>query len=330
MTVSWSDRARRGARTLYGRAAQGVLSRVREGTPIWDREWDVLCVLDACRLDLMREVCADGAYGFLPGEDGVDHLWSVASQSAEWMDRTFAPAFRDEMARTAYVSGNPFTGQAVEWMDELTGEVLPLSAADFGVLYEGWRDQWVHRDISTMPPRPLTDAAIHTWRERESLGVDRVLVHYMQPHAPFRSRPGWFYGDADLEGWGSISGEAGGVGEGLWEKLRNGTHDFEAFWGAYRDNLEWVLEDVSLLVENCDGTVVLTSDHGNGHGEWGVWSHPPGVAVPALRRVPWVELPGRDRETYDPDPPDGLVDPPSTDDADAVEPEARLADLGYR
>lgn len=329
MRTALAERVRRELASAYGGVAGSVLSHVREGTTIWERDWDVLCVLDACRLDLMREVCADDAYGFLPAPNEVGDLWSVASQSAEWMDRTFAPAYREEMARTAYVTGNPFTGQTAEWMDELSGEALPLAGEDFGLLYEAWRDEWTHGEISTMPPRPLTDAAIHVWRERQALGVDRVLVHYMQPHAPFRSRPDWFYGDADLDGWGSISGEAGGIGEGLWQKLREGTHAFDAFWGAYRDNLEWVLDDVSLLVENCEGSVVLSADHGNGHGEWGVWSHPPGVAVPALRRVPWVEVTARDSRTYDPDPPDGLAasDAPESPEAGV---EARLADLGYR
>lgn len=330
MGHSLTGRARRGARALYGRAADGILSRMRDGSTIWEYDWDVCCILDACRVDLMTEVCAAGDYPFLPEPTEVETVWSVASQSAEWMDRTFAPRYHDELARTAYVTGNPFSGQSAEWIEELSGEVLPLSGTAFGLLYEGWREEWRHEDISTMPPRPLTDAAIHVWRERASLDIDRVLVHYMQPHAPFRSRPNWFYGNADLDGWGSISGDVGGVGEGLWEKLRTGTHTVEDFWGAYRDNLEWVLDDVSILVENCEARIALTADHGNAHGEWGIWSHPPGVAVPTLREVPWIELEGRDLDTYDPDRPAGLglSTEPTGPSAD-TEATTRLADLGY-
>lgn len=323
---------------MLGRVRRGVLSSVparraadwtfdalNDDTLIWERDWDVLCILDACRVDVLQ--AAAGDHSFLPDPAEFNTIWSVGSQSAEWMDRTFAPEHYGEMADTAYVTGNPFTDKSPEWMDPVEGRALPLEGDDFALLYEAWRDRWIHADISTIPPRPLTDAVIDVWRRREEFDAERVIVHYMQPHAPFRSRPEWFYGAADLEGWGSISGEEGGVGEGLWEKLRNGTYKIDAFWDAYRDNLSWVLEDISLLVENCNADIVLTSDHGNAHGEWGVWSHPPGVSLPSLRRVPWVEVAGEDCHTHDPEPLDEMVD----EEIDAtIEVEKRLADLGYR
>lgn len=325
--TGWLGRARRGLLSSrpVRRAADWAFGALHDDTLIWERDWDVLCVLDACRVDVLQAAASDHA--FLPDPAEFDTIWSVGSQSAEWMDRTFAPEHREEMRRTAYLTGNPFTDKSPEWMGPVAGRALPLDGDDFALLDEAWRDRWIHADISTIPPRPLTDAAIDVWRRRETVGADRVVVHYMQPHAPFRSRPEWFYGAADLEGWGAISGDEGDVGEGLWAKLRDGTHSFEEFWAAYRDNLEWVLDDLSLLVENCDADIVLTADHGNAHGEWGVWSHPPGVSLPALRRVPWVEVEGRDQHTHDPDP---LDERASGGEVDAtIEVERRLADLGY-
>lgn len=321
--------AARAVRSATGSVAARVYDSLYEETPIWDRDWDVLCVLDACRVDLMRELAATGEYGFLPGPEGVDTLWSVGSQSAEWMDRTFDAAYADDLARTAYVTGNPFTGQTCEHVDVVGDDVLPLREEAFGLLYEAWRTEWMHASISTIPPEPLTDATIDVWRRREELGVDQVVVHYMQPHAPFRSKPDWFYGNADLEGWGQISGEEGGVGEGLWQKVRSGTHDREEFWDAYRDNLEWVLGDLRRLVDNCDADIVFTSDHGNGHGEWGVWSHPPGVTLPALRRVPWVRVEGRDLGTCEPER-TAFEEERAVAAAGETDVEERLADLGYR
>ncbi|SEQ94230.1 alkaline phosphatase family protein [Natrinema salaciae] len=351
--------------TLSGKIATGrigyALSRLVPATPIWEREWDVCCVLDGCRLDLMNEVAAAG-HPALPDDDAVDSLWSVGSQSAEWMDRTFAPEHREEMARTAYVTGNPFSSQSCEHILVTSDEVLPLSVDDFAVFHEAWRDDWVDDDISTIPPEPLTDAAIAIWRAREELGVDRVLVHYMQPHAPFRSRPGWFFGSADIEHWGQFTDDASAGDEAdfdpealsaeerealealaaaeeeddggdamndPWIKLRNGDLSFDAVWAAYRDNLEWVLDDLARLLANCDGTVAMTSDHGNAIGEFGVWSHPPGTPVPSLRRVPWVVREGRDRGTCDAALPDG-VRTDGDPDADGDDIESRLEALGYR
>ncbi|WP_226480826.1 hypothetical protein [Natrinema amylolyticum] len=356
--------------TLSGKIATGrigqTLSRLVPATPIWEREWDVCCVLDGCRLDLMREAAAAG-HETLPGPDSVGSLWSVGSQSAEWMDRTFAPEHREEMARTAYVTGNPFSSQSCEHILVTSDDVLPLEPDDFGVFHEAWRDDWVDDDISTIPPEPLTDAAIAIWRNRHELGIDRILIHYMQPHAPFRSRPGWFFGSADIEHWGQFTdGEDADDDVDLedltpaerealealaeaeaesddetdsmndpWLRLRDGDLSREAVWAAYRDNLEWVLDDVARLLANCDGRVAMTSDHGNAIGEFGVWSHPPGTPVPALRRVPWAVRDGRDRETCDPDLPEGIRerdadDATGADGADGDEIESRLEALGYR
>ncbi len=353
-----------------GRTASAVYAQRRDQTPIWDRDWDVCCLLDGCRFDLVQSVLAadDGTLdgevaGILESAD-VDSLWSVGSQSAEWMARTFDDAYAEEMRRTAYVTGNPFSAQSGDQIEAVSTDPLPLTENDFGWLHEAWRTEWVHDDISTIPPDPLTDAAIAAWRRREELGIDRVLVHYMQPHTPFRSRPDWFLGTANIDDWGrlddggdddSSTGETaaddteeldpadldeetrellealdadGEVGRDPWTRLRDGELPTEEFWTAYRDNLAWVLEDVARLVENCDGRVALTSDHGNGAGEFGVWSHPPAVHLPALRTVPWITLDGEDQGTADPALPS--TSPAGAGESTSETAEQRLVDLGYR
>lgn len=354
----WHDEsARRALRAASHEAAAGTVGRAASAayaaradpTSIWERNWDVCCLLDGCRADLLGDVAED--YPFLSADAGT--IWSVGSQSAEWMAATFDATHADEMRRTAYVTGNPFSAQGGDQIEAVDTDPLPLGADDFGLLYEAWRDAWTDDEISTIPPEPLTDAAIAVWRERDRLDVDRVLVHYMQPHTPFRSRPDWFLGTADIEDWGSLDDEAdpefedveladldeetielleafdtgADIGRDPWTRLRDGELDREPFWAAYRDNLEWVLDDVARLLENCDATVALTSDHGNAAGEFGVWSHPPGVHLPALREVPWVTVRGEDRGTSTPDLPAAALEA-TTDQASAVE--ERLADLGYR
>jgi hypothetical protein len=345
-------------RVVTGRLGQAV-SRLCPGTPVWEREWDICCVLDGCRVDLMRGMAGDHR---VTPEGCVESVWSVGSQSAEWMDATFGSAHREEMARTAYVTGNPFSAQSAEHVLVTSGETLPLDADDWGLLYEAWREEWVDDGVSTIPPAPLTDAAVAVWNRREELGVDRVLVHYMQPHAPFRSRPEWFLGTADIESWGQVRRSEDGNSESQaeeaaltdlsaeelaelerlseaetdgvkdpWTRLRDGELPDAAFWAAYRDNLRWALDDVSRLVEGTTARVALTSDHGNAAGEWGVWSHPPGVPVPALRKVPWVSRQGTGECSPDPPLPEQLRagrdgDTGATDEAVAE----RLADLGYR
>ncbi len=271
------------------------------GTPIWDEDWDVLVVLDACRVDLMREVAHE--YPFVGDAERVDTRWSIASMSEDWIRRTFVPEYADVVRDTAYVSGNPFTAK------------VDLSV-DPAELDEVWTYAW-DDDLRTIPSRALTDRAIATWRDRSD-EVDRMVVHYMQPHAPFVDRP-------DLGDYGSPED----FGEGfatIWSKLGDELSIYEV-WAAYRDNLRYALDDVELLLENLDAErVVLTADHGNAVGEFGVYGHPTDLLVPAVRRVPWVETTAHDSGDHDPET---WRESDSAAEAADADVQDRLRALGY-
>ncbi|ESP89031.1 metal-dependent hydrolase [Candidatus Halobonum tyrrellensis] len=299
------------ANELWVGALRRAGHRWNYGERIYDREWDAMLVLDACRVDLLREVARDGAFPFLPERIGT--FTSAASMSAEWMTKNFGPEFADETARTAYVSGNPFTRD--------------LDPADFARLDDVWRYGW-DDEFGGVKPRPVTDRAVAAGRETDA---DRLLVHYLQPHVPFRSlqEAAIDWGDPE-ENFGRKNG-AEGAERGPWQRYRDGDLPFDRLWAAYRDNLEWVLDDVGLLLENLDAdTVVVTADHANAMGEWWCYGHPDYAPVPALKRVPWVELSATDEGTYEPtlEPPE--VDADGADDPDDRGVEDRLAALGYR
>ena len=269
------------------------------GSSIWDRDWDVLIVLDACRVDLMRELAHE--YSFIGDAENVDARWSVASMSEDWLRRTFATEHADAVRETAYVTGNPFTAK----ID------LPVDPAE---LDEVWAYAW-DDDIRTIPARPLTDRAIATWRNRDD-AVDRMVVHYMQPHAPFVGRP-------DLGEYGSPADFGEGFAH-IWPQIGDEL-PLDEVWAAYRDNLRYVLDDVELLLDNLDADrVVITADHGNGVGEFGVYGHPSDLLVPtAIRRVPWVETAARDTGGHDPETWRESATPTDDDVGD------RLRALGY-
>lgn len=273
---------RRGASEAAFRACTAAMPLVT--TPIWAGEWDVCLVLDACRADLFREVAPE--YGWLP--DTPSTSWSVGSASPEWIGHTFGDRHSGEWSTAGYVTANPFSGKRGDELGVLDPDVYPLSDRGLGYLDEVWRDQWpCGPDLPTVAPGVLTDRALWTWRRREQVGIDRLVVHYMQPHIPFRSRPEWCDG-WDLEGFGT----GGGKGKDSWHQVRDGEIEAGAFWAAYRDNLRWVLGEVARWYRGTEARILITSDHGNGMGEWGVWSHPPRNAAPALRRVPWVTVQG--------------------------------------
>lgn len=274
--------------------AQYIRRVGNHGHSIYERDWDVLVVLDACRVDLIREVADE--YEFI---GGIETFYSNASKSSTWMERNFGDEYAEETAGTAYVTGNPFS--------------RTLTGSEFASFDEVWRYAW-DDDLHTIPARPLTDSAIDTWRRNDS-DMDRMIVHYMQPHVPFVSEPelGSYKGPEDF----------GHGFNDLWDQAGY-TIPADRVWEAYRDNLRYVLDDVRLLLENLDADrIVITADHANAFGELGFWGHPSDMLLPSIRWVPWIVTSGVDRGDYEPT----LDRSEQVHDDDTVTD--RLRDLGY-
>jgi hypothetical protein len=69
---------------------------------------------------------------------------------------------------------------------------------------------------------------------------------------------------------------------------------------------------VALLLENVDAErVVITADHGEGFGEYGVYEHPVGCPAPTIKRVPWATTTAADTGSYVPEDAADPVRPPT-------------------
>ncbi|UHH26535.1 alkaline phosphatase family protein [Halobacterium noricense] len=266
------DGARRAGRQLW-KGAFRRLDWFDNGTPIYERDWDVLIVLDACRYDLMEEVYHE--YGFL---ETLESFHSVGSSSSEWMRRNFTEEYREEIERTVHVTGNPNSAESIP-------------VRNFDVFDEVWEYEW-DESLGTIRPDAITDRAISLHRAHNP---NRMLLHYMQPHHPFVENP---LG----EGFGATS---------PWGLLREGKIERNTVWRRYRQNLRYVLESLSVLMRNMDAqNVIITSDHGNLLGEYRMYEHPAKIAVPELRMVPWCETTAEDYSEYEPtlEPPTEIED----------------------
>ncbi|MFB6192552.1 MAG: hypothetical protein ABEI11_04435 [Haloarculaceae archaeon] len=281
-----------GLRTSAREFRVGVARRAQwlydSGEPVYERDWDLLVVLDACRFDLFTEVADEYDY-----VEGYEPYESPASLSARWMRLTFAPEYDDEVARTVYVNGNP--GSADNAPDP----------ERFLYLDDVWEYAW-DDERGTILPEPLTDRAIALGREYDP---DRMIVHYMQPHYPMVPEP---FEETD-----------GRTGRNVWDVLREGEADRDEVWRRYRGNLQYVMDRLPQLLNNVDAEeVVITADHGNLLGEWGLYGHFGKVPHPALRRVPWARATATDTAEYEPE-----LTPPDRSTDRAVE--TKLRDLGY-
>lgn len=267
------------------RRFQHVASKLLPGTPIWDFDWDVCCILDGCRVDSLRNTYPDAR-----------SYWSVASSSPGWVDQTFSDR---DLSSVGYVTANPFSERA--------------DPDRFGFFRQEIVDQTEY-GIETVTPERLATVAGRVWGNRESHGINKLIVHFMQPHVPFRAEPGWFTRFTDSQTWGSTR----------WDDVGRSV-DRSDWFDAYVDNLQWALaKGVQPLAECVDGTIGVTADHGNAAGGWGIYGHPRGVVVPSVRKVPWVTINAKQTQHT------GIDNPLSESQFDTVERDAQLEALGYK
>ena len=264
------------------------------GDQPFDEDWDILILLDACRYDLFQEFASE--HPLYNEFTSVSSRYSPASTSMEWMQKVYRDGPSDVLQDTHLVSANGW-------------EPKELTPAEFGEISPVWEEH--NSDVGTIPPDIVTDAVIHAGRTTD---CPHLIVHYMQPHAPF------LHVDGKYDSQNTVPGQ--GKSQNVWEGLREGRYNQTEVWEDYGENLLLVLDEIQRLIRNIDGNVVISADHGNAIGEFGVYGHPAYVPLPSLKRVPWVRLQAVDRETAHPDD-------PVTPGISNHDVEEHLRDLGY-
>lgn len=268
---------------------------LRTGENIFDTDWDVCIILDACRYDLFIE--SVDKYHFI--DDPVSKI-SVDSKTDAWTRKTFSRANASDLRGVYYISANPFSREIPE--------PSQLEKVD-----HVWEYAW-NENNGTVLPRAVTNRAISTFRDQKP---KRLLVHYIQPHVPFipwKDKTPIGRGNFGLDGEGT---------KHTWKKLESSELSVSEVWKGYKQNLRYVLDEIELLLDNIEGdNVVITSDHGNGIGEWGVYGHPIHIPFNSVRKVPWVVTEAKDNKTHNPDQYD-------VDTADKGNIQQKLQDLGY-
>ena len=248
------------------------------GRSIFDAEWDLCIILDACRADELQRFQDQPEYDWLMD---VDRYPSIASCTWNWLPRTLAATPDDLLAETTYVCANPFSERFCE-------------PAQFDRLDEVWRSAW-DDDLGTVHPRSVTDRAIAHGRERGSEGGGRLLVHYLQPHVPF------LVSGATTSSRSNFTHDRESTPD-AWDRVTAGNLDCDRAIAMYRKTLVEVLDEVTLLLSNIDAErAVVTADHGEAFGERGLYGHPNDIDLSCLTQVPWVETRGTDEWTHIPD-----------------------------
>ncbi|WP_330632548.1 alkaline phosphatase family protein [Halocatena halophila] len=271
-----------------------------KGDPVTEEDWDVLHILDACRLDMFRD------QNTIDGE--LESRYSLGSESWEFLNKNFAG---DTFHDTVYVTANP---HAPSLPEDTFHATINLLESDWDTV------------LQTVHPEDVTKAAL---KANKKFPDKRLIIHFMQPHYPFI---GEFGQQLDHKGYDNPNDESkdDSTPREVWGSLGHGRISKDDVWRAYRENLDVVLPHVQQLVDEITGKAVVTADHGNLVGERTSplpvrgYGHPRGAIAPELREVPWLIVEDGARRTISNDP------PVETDRMQDDLVEDRLAALGYR
>lgn len=258
----------RGANRVFHRHC-GLRSENTVGINIFNEDWDTLVVLDACRYDMFKSTSR--LKGSLSAET------SKGSSTVEWLQADFEGR---DLRDTVYVTANP---QLEENRDVWE---IHLHKTINVWLEDGWDEE-----TGTVRAETMTEASLDA---AERFPNKRLVVHYMQPHYPFVPADT----DFDKQHLSKMDGKGGEpTDENVWNQKFNGTLDVsrDELWSIYRENLEYVLENVAVLLDGFSGKTVVTGDHGNYVGERASpipireYGHPRGLYDNPVVRVPWLQ-----------------------------------------
>ncbi|KOX95931.1 hypothetical protein AMR74_13345 [Halorubrum tropicale] len=261
-----------------------------DGIDIFTQDWDNLLILDACRYDYFADQSdLDGT---------LSTRISRASATREWVGANFTDR---QLHDVVYVSANPNYRKVA---DEIGAEVHAY--------IDVWRDDTLVGEENTIvPPETVTEHALSAAEEYPN---KRLLVHYVQPHYPFIGPTGKEHFDPTAT---------------LKEVSAKYDLTDDRLDRAYRENLDFVLDEAERLLEKLHGKTVVSADHGELLGErlsplpLRAYGHPNGVYVDELVEVPWlVHQNGERREIVS-------EEPVERDDTKDEALEEQLRNLGY-
>lgn len=315
----FSDKSKKiikGPYRIYRDLWLSVTSRRAFGTNVFERDWDTLIVLDACRVDAMREVM--GEYEYITE---VESIWSVGTNSYEWYVKTFVEEYSEVISQTALISANPFAKHLLINEEYPPRDPTPVSFCnwntvtkeDFGHLEMTQDHERPYGDISDIAPVStyadipdyVTDRGIVAGRSK----YEKLIVHYYQPHRPF------IHNLVTNETMSYVEDQP-------FPAIKEGKATVDEVWDLYLDNLRLALDSIEVLLENVDSEkVVITADHGELFGEWRLYGHHYAMPHPNLKKVPWIETTAEDNQNRHPEEEFELND--------GIDAEKRLKDLGY-
>lgn len=221
--------------------------------------WDLLIILDCCRYDTFVNT------NWMVGS--LQKVVSAGSTTLEWVSNTFTGNYPD----VVYVSSVPYISS--RYNPDIHKGYKALE--HFGQVLDLWF--WAYNQkLGTVTP----DRVYQVVSQYRGKGK-RVIAHFMQPHSPMIGLPLF-----TTETWEKLTDEKceGGRFPKVEDIFKKGHGDL--YQTAYRGNLKLVLRACREII-GWSNKPVVTSDHGEGLGENGIYGHGEGIRTPELTEVPF-------------------------------------------
>jgi hypothetical protein len=258
--------------SLFSKEAKRLITGIQhgyrygEGIDLMSKDWDNLIILDACRFDYFSDL------NYFEGE--LQKVTSKGKASWPFVKHNYLGR---ELHDTVSVTGNPFYNQ-------LAGDnVFYTIKSSLGDIAQ--------EDVSInhWHPNTIQEQAVEA---HEEFPNKRLIIHFMQPHQPFIGSVGEELHDR-IEGtkFEKTNLERDYIPA---EAVENSLISIEEYRGAYKENLQIVLEYVEELLNKLDGKSIITADHGELLGERILgrrrYGHDHTYESPYLREVPWFVI----------------------------------------
>lgn len=234
---------------------------------LFNKESFLLIILDACRYDYFEEYNKNLELNCC--QSILRSVWSPASVTFLWVKRCLCGKYDSIKVFSTHpiLNSRGITVHGYRALDHFSKRNI-IDVWDFG-----WDDK-----LGTVPPWNVNKAV-----KDEGL-AEKNIVWYLQPHGP------WIGKTSLMIPVEEIKSQNKPIEWIVLDKVKKGEFNIELLKKAYKDNLELVLKYVNKIIKNYGDKIVITADHGEMLGEYGIWFHPTLIKSPELRIVPWLEI----------------------------------------
>lgn len=272
------------------------------GVDVFEEEWDNLLILDGCRHDRFADIVEE--------YDVDGELQSRTSRGSATMEFLQGNFDGKSLHDVVYVTASTMLYQGEVFKDTVDVELHDI--------IDVWSNGIDYGDDG-VPPSAVARRA----REAaERYPNKRLLVHFVQPHAPY-------IGTRGRDEFPDFRPNP--LSERFRGVIDTPTETLEA---VYDENLRLVLEEVESLLSELSGRTVVTADHGMLIGERErpipikSFGHPGRLYVEEMVKVPWYVVDDGSRKRIVPEEPKSSYEKKRDDDLDARARE-HLEQMGY-